>query len=747
MRYLIFLLATVFSLQLQAQQTIENNISAVVDCGDRTAFVFSDTDPQDEWQVVEWSFGDGTMVNEMPVPASIAHKYGVSNSATYVVSLKKKNVITQQFSIASRTVFVVNEQPSFTVDVLETCLQNKVTFVPLGIKSQYINKYQWDFGDGKLTVKTNTKLSPKFDASVSYAFDDPGIYNVQLAIVDTNSCSRTFEYPNVIHIRGPVAKFKATSVTSCKEENFTRTIKDASVPDKTAAINKWEWYVWETGTSGPADPTAIFDGTHPMNADGVVFPFSNTNHAYKGYSIKLIVTDNEGCISAAKTSSSYIKSYWPKASFEAEKTLLCNENDVKLKDASTGNKLNYTWVYGDGETGSTSVSHSHTYLNTGLYSVKLAVAEKQMNTCKDEVVKDNYIKIVNVKAAFEMIDSKQCGPVPVSFIDHSIGAASYNWDFGDGPISAESQPVHSFEAGDHPITLTVKSPQNECSSSATMPLHIYQKPDVSIEGEEVICLEKNVTALDYKSAINGSDSPISFNWEIDGVTLGNEANFTNDYRLPGAHNLKLTVDAADYCSGTAEKNIKIDSIAPSFMAAASVYSVKTGENIILHAGATGDNLQFNWYPQTGLSCYDCANPVFNSTASTQYRLTASTPEGCAVEKDIVITVIKNIDVPVNSPCTGIAMPNAFTPNGDGQNEVFYVKGCSIVFVKKFSIYDRLGRRVFMRENFLPNDKHFGWDGKVNGVHITQAETFVYLAEVVDKQGKPQSLKGTVILVK
>ncbi|MBV4357050.1 PKD domain-containing protein [Pinibacter aurantiacus] len=913
MRQLVFLLVTIFSSQLQAQQTIENNISAIVDCNNRTAFTFSDTDPHDEWQLVEWNFGDGTSVNEMPVAASIAHIYSNPNSATYVVSVKKKNVITQQISTATRTVFVVNEEPSFSADVLETCLQNKVTFVPVGIKSQFINKYQWDFGDGKITVKTNTKLSPKFDASISYTFDDPGAYNVKLAIADTNGCSRSFECPTAIHIKGPVAKFKATSVTSCKEENFTRTIKDASVPDKTTAINKWEWYVWESGSAVPARPTMIFDNAHPMSAGGVVFPFSNIVHAYKGYSVKLIVTDNEGCISAAKTSSSYIKSYWPKAAFEAGKTLLCNENDAQLNDASSGNKLDYTWSYGDGETGSTSVSHSHTFINDGLYSVKLTVAEKQMNTCKDEVVKDDYIKIVNVKAAFEMSDIRQCAPVPVSFTDHSINAASYNWDFGDGAVSTESQPAHTFEAGDQSITLTVKSPGNECASSAAIPLHAYQKPNVSIEGNEVVCLKKNVTALAYRSEIKGNDAPTAYEWKLDGAPTSNEARFINDCRQPGAHNITLTVNTSEHCAGSAEKNIKIDSVVSSFTfdntnhcvennsvvfknnstsfypaifdwsfgdgiasgdfapqhtyaasgeyatmlttktpycsaifpgeykvviynnpsieisgdqnvcvgvpvdftllnkgndvltkyvwyvdggeasatnsgkqqykfdqvgsvkIAASVtslqgcsanapavnvnvkpypvldetnaYTVKSGDVVVLKSGTNSDNLQHNWSPQTGLSCYECASPVFNSTASIQYHLAVSTPEGCAVEKDIVVTVIKDIDVPVNNPCPGITMPNAFTPNGDGQNEVFYVKGCSISFVKKLSIYDKFGRCVFMRENFLPNDKQFGWDGKVNGVTVSQTDTFVYIAEFVDKQGKTQSLKGTVLLLK
>jgi PKD repeat protein len=478
MRYLVFLLATLFSSQLQAQETVENNISAVVDCNNITSFTFSDTDPHDEWKIVEWNFGDGIVVNEMPVAASLAHTYGSMNSAVYTVALKKRNVITDEISTTTRTIFVVNEQPSFTPDVLETCLQNKVTFTPSGIKSQYIKTYQWVFGNGDTTVKINSKLSSKFDASIAYAFGDPGRYNIELTIADVNGCTRAFTYPHTVHIKGPVAKFKATTTTSCKEESFSRTIKDASVPDNNVAIVKWDWYVWETGTTVPAVPSASFDNAHPMNAAGVSFPFSNTGHMYKGFSVKLIVTDNDGCISAAKTSSSYIKSYWPKAAFECNKTLLCNEYDALLTDASIGNKLDYTWDYGDGVIGTDIGSHLHTYKSDGLYSLKLTVAEKGMSACQDALTKDNYIKVVSVKSAFEISNDKRCAPLTVNFIDHSTNAGSYNWEFGDAISSVEKEPVHMFPAGDYTIILTVKSAGGECSSSTTTSLHVFEKPQI-----------------------------------------------------------------------------------------------------------------------------------------------------------------------------------------------------------------------------------------------------------------------------
>lgn len=747
MRYFILLLTTLTISRLQAQEIPDNNISVVVDCNDRATFVFTDTIPREEMQIVEWNFGDGTVIDAMPATNSVTHTYSVAQSMKFTLSLKKKNLYTGEISIVTKDVFVVNEQPSFNVNTLETCLQNKVAFEPEGIKSQFIKTYQWDFGDGKTSLKTNTKLSSKFDGSISYAFADPGQYKAQLTITDVNGCSKMFEYPDVIHIKGPVAKFKATNTTSCKEESFARTIKDASTPDR-ATINKWEWYVWETGTTVPAFPSMAFDDAHPMNATGVTFNLSNLNHAYKGYSVKLVVTDNENCISAAKTSSSYIKSYWPKAAIESDRILLCNENIVQLNDASTGNKLDYTWIYGDGETDAAAGSHAHAYEHDGLYSLKLIVAEKQMNTCKDEVTKNDYVKIVSVKAAFEMEESKQCAAVPVGFIDRSINAATYNWDFGDGRASSEIAPLHTFDAGDHIITLTVKTLADECTSSVNMPLHVYEKPSVFINGNDLVCLEKNVQPLHYQSYVKGADLPIAYQWKMDGELVSNNPDLSYDYRQRGNHSLALAVSVSDYCAGDVQKNIVIDAI-PA-LDDADTYTVNSGENVDLQIGATGNELQYQWVPTTGLSCYDCANPVFNSAIGKQYRVSVSTPNGCMAGKDVVVTVITNNNGDGNEnnnnnnvKCSGVAMPNAFTPNGDGRNDVFYIKGCDVSFVKSFRIYDKWGRQVFMKTNFAPNDKRFGWDG----AGIMHTGTFVYIAEIVDKLGKSQQLKGAVMLLK
>lgn len=157
--------------------------------------------------------------------------------------------------------------------------------------------------------------------------------------------------------------------------------------------------------------------------------------------------------------------------------------------------------------------------------------------------------------------------------------------------------------------------------------------------------------------------------------------------------------------------------------------------------AYGQNVvKWQWVPADSLSCSDCPNPVFNSSKDTRYVVYVADQYGC-----------KNMDtVMMRVFCDGanITMPNAFTPNADGTNDVFYVRGSGFS-VKSFRIYNRLGQLVFSRDNFMPNDPAFGWDGTFNGQPVSDAAGFAYMLEAVcfNSTNEPILIKGAVLMIK
>ena len=145
-------------------------------------------------------------------------------------------------------------------------------------------------------------------------------------------------------------------------------------------------------------------------------------------------------------------------------------------------------------------------------------------------------------------------------------------------------------------------------------------------------------------------------------------------------------------------------------------------------------------PSDSLSCSDCPNPVFNANRQMTYIVYGTDQYGCTGSDDVTIRVF----------CDGasVTMPNAFTPNGDGNNDLFYVRGKGFS-VKSFSIYNRLGQVVFSKENFLPNDPQYGWDGTFGGQAISDPAGYVYVMEIVcyNSNNQAEVIKGTVLMIK
>ncbi len=92
------------------------------------------------------------------------------------------------------------------------------------------------------------------------------------------------------------------------------------------------------------------------------------------------------------------------------------------------------------------------------------------------------------------------------------------------------------------------------------------------------------------------------------------------------------------------------------------------------------------------------------------------------------------------------MPTAFTPNNDNINDYFYPLTRGIKSIIRFSIYNRYGNLVYEAKNFIPNNKAFGWNGRVKSSDQTTS-VFVYYIEAVCDLGQKLYKKGSVALIK
>jgi gliding motility-associated-like protein len=131
-------------------------------------------------------------------------------------------------------------------------------------------------------------------------------------------------------------------------------------------------------------------------------------------------------------------------------------------------------------------------------------------------------------------------------------------------------------------------------------------------------------------------------------------------------------------------------------------------------------------------------PLAAPIKTTEYVLNAINNGGCAVADSIKITVI----------CNGnnFFIPNTFSPNGDGVNDRFVVRGKGLNVIPSITIYNRWGQVVFEKSNFAANDDASGWDGTFNG-KPAPSDVYIYTVQILCDNATLIPYHGNVTLIR
>jgi len=168
-------------------------------------------------------------------------------------------------------------------------------------------------------------------------------------------------------------------------------------------------------------------------------------------------------------------------------------------------------------------------------------------------------------------------------------------------------------------------------------------------------------------------------------------------------------------------------------------TIQLGKSIRIHALTNrAGGLAFSWKPGESLDCDDCSTPLASPQHSIRYEVFVRDSSGCTAEDDIMVFVNRKRD---------IYIPSAFSPNGDGNNDTFYIFGDeTVVKIRSFQIFNRWGETVYEVYGFPPNDPAFGWDGSFRGQLMNPA-VFAYVAEVEFSDGEAVLFYGDVTLAR
>jgi len=191
----------------------------------------------------------------------------------------------------------------------------------------------------------------------------------------------------------------------------------------------------------------------------------------------------------------------------------------------------------------------------------------------------------------------------------------------------------------------------------------------------------------------------------------------------------LHVTDANGCRSLQPDVVVVQVTPPIVVNISSDTSAAIGDQFQLHASSAATS--YEWSPATGLDDPYSKDPLVTIAGDVTYKVTVSTSAGCKGEAFVTIKVY-------NGP--EIYVPNAFTPNGDGRNEIFRPFPVGIKKLNYFRVFNRWGQIVYSTTDF-----NKGWDGRIGGV-MQPPGTYVWMAEGITKEDKVITKKGTVTLI-
>jgi gliding motility-associated-like protein len=707
-----------------------------------------------------WVYGDGGTTT-LTSPS-------VSHTFTAAGTFSTMEVVTDNIGCKDSAVLplitVYRPHASFVASNVYPCAGDSIQFTntSVGIVSSV-----WMFGDGT----TSTATSPW------HTYPGPGFYTVSLAVKDVHGCTDTAVYPSYIYESQPVASFTMNdsfSICPPLTVNFTNTSTGAS------------FYNWTFGDGGSSS----------------AFSASDLYISIGLYTITLTATNSYGCTSVA---IGHVNIFGYSGAFSYSPLSGCSPLTVHFS-ASISNVPNIIWDFADGNTVSVSMTDTidHVYVLPGEYLPKLILSD---NTgCQASSPGLDTIKVDAVYPGFTSIPNPICQHDSVNFKDTSSSyfstITSRLWTFTYGDTSTAPAPGKRYDSvGTYPINLAVVDGWG-CPANITEDIVVFPPAHITASPDTIICLTDHATLTGYGgvkyswappatlSCVNcnpASATPdVVTTYTVTGTDQNGCVNTDTTTVFLKTKTISVAKGDTQSCQGvpvplldsgaTKWTWIPATGLSNPFAAnpwatpdVTTVYAVLAQlagcipdtnyvtvivhplptvnagpdqtlmEGSVAQLNATGTLINKVWWadPET-LSCDSCMSPVASMSVTTTYVVAVATNFGCPASDSVTIHLFCDK--------SQIFVPNTFTPNGDGQNDVFYPRGKGISQIKSFRIYNRWGQLLFERSGIKINDAANAWDGSYLG-SAPRPDVYVWIIDALCETGTPINIKGDVTIIK
>ncbi len=560
--------------------------------------------------------------------------------------------------------------------------------------------FEWTTSNGNIVSGENTTTP---------LIDQPGLYEL-LITNGLTGCTETASINVSENVALPIANAGPTAGLTC---NVTTLNLDGSASSSGAGFN----YLWSTSDgnilSGETSllPTIDVAGTYSLTVTNI------GNGCTANSSVEITLDDEQ-----------------PEVEILNPAVLTCIQDEVTIDatNSSSGGVFEYSWDTQNGNIINGQNSLVLTVDAPGLYVLTILNNE---NGCDAEssilVNEDVTLPQANAGNGFEL----HCNLTEVTLqgsTDLAGGTFTSSWSTANGNILSGTQLLTPQVNEPGVYELLITNTQNGCTQTDEVVVteNIFESFDFEVTDPTCI----NPSGLLQFTDIQGGAPP--FTYAVNSIGFSNQTTYPN--LSPGVYD--LVIQDANDCKLSA-----ITALAEPpeiFVALEAQVQIDLGDSYQLNALTTLPTSEIEsivWTPSETLSCDDCLNPIATPFQQTSYEIVVTSKDGCVASAIVTLLVRKNVDIYV---------PNAFSPNGDGINDVFhiYTGGNGVAKINSFLIFSRWGEKVFELYDFPPNNPDYGWDGKYRAAVMNPA-VFAWFTEVELIDGSVKLLKGDVTLMK
>ena len=552
--------------------------------------------------------------------------------------------------------------------------------------SPLINSYYWEFGDPASGAVNNSSSSP----TPTHTYSTAGDYNIKLVTNRSQECSDSTTA--IVRVwPGFFPNFISTGICLTNPIQFT----DLTTTNY-GVVDKWRWDFGET--------SSVADTSNIRNPDW--------NYADTGTkNVRFIVGNSKGCLDTIFKLIKVITK--PPITLAFRDTLICVPDNVKLQASGPG-IFSWTPVTNmiNANTGTPTVNPT----TTTRYTVSL----DEQGCVNTDTVQIRVVRVVTTRA---MNDTVICLTDSVQLKINSDGlqylwtpAASLNNATLKNPVAIPTGGITTYQ---------VLARIGSCTATDNITITAVPYPDANAGNDTIIC-------YNTKARLNGSHDGNSFTWSPTSTLVN--PNTLNPIANPSQNTAYILTSRNNIgCPKPGYDTVLVTVLPQIFPYAGNDTLVVIGQPLQFNAEG---GVRYLWVPATGLNETTIKNPVGiygTETDSVRYTVKVFNEIGCADSAFVSVKVFKT------NPY--VFVPTAFTPNGDGLNDIIRPIAVGVQQIKFFRIFNRWGQVVF---NTTTNEQ--GWDGKIKGTP-QGSNVFVWMVSAIDYTGKPIFLKGTVTLIR